>query len=158
MCGIAGVFAPQGTPVTAEELSALGALLPWRGPDDEGYFLEARDGRRHLFAGPDTPPETYDGGLPYSPSRARPPEGAAGIVGFAFRRLAILDLSPAGHQPMCDPSERYWLVFNGEVYNFLELRRELESRGHRVLSSGDASVLLASYAEWGEGCFARWNG
>ncbi len=158
MCGIAGVFSPQGLPVTSDELRALGGRIPWRGPDDEGYLLETQDGHRHLFAGPDTPPETYEGGLPYTPNRCPPPAGASGRIGFAFRRLSIHDLSPAGHQPMCDPSGRYWLIFNGEVYNFLELRRELEGRGHRFLSSGDAAVLLASYAEWGEDCLTRWNG
>jgi asparagine synthase (glutamine-hydrolysing) len=158
VCGIAGVFAQNGPPVTAEELEVLAERVRWRGPDDEGYLMETRAGRRHLFAGPDSPPETYAGGLPYTPSRFRPPPGTEGLVGFAFRRLSILDLSPSGHQPMCDPSGRWWLVFNGEVYNYVELRRELERCGHRFLSSGDAAVLLASYAEWGLECFERWNG
>ena len=131
--------------------------MPWRGPDDEGYLLETGGGERHLFAGPDSPAETYAGGLPYTPSRTVP-TGRSGVLGFAFRRLSILDLSPSGHQPMCDPSGRYWLVFNGEVYNYVEMRSELEAKGHRFASTGDAAVLLASFAEWGPECLSRWNG
>ena len=157
MCGIAGVFSPNGPPVTAGELFELGARIPWRGPDDEGYLLETASGERFLFAGPDSPPEAYAGGLPYTPTRSVPGE-VQGRLGFAFRRLSILDLSPSGHQPMCDPSGRFWLIFNGEVYNYLELRAELEGKGHRFASSGDAAVLLASFAEWGERCLERWNG
>jgi asparagine synthase (glutamine-hydrolysing) len=164
MCGIAGVFSPAGAPVAAAELRAMAAAMTWRGPDDEGYLLESRDGRRAVIGGPDTPAEAFDAGLPYAPSREAAALAAAGAavadawLGLAFRRLSILDLAPSGHQPMCDPSGRYWLVFNGEVYNYVELREELAARGHRFASSGDAAVILAAYAEWGEACLQRLNG
>lgn len=79
-------------------------------------------------------------------------------VALGHRRLSILDLSAAGHQPMLSTSERYAMVFNGEVYNYLELRVELEQLGHHFRGSGDSEVILAAYVEWGESCLARFNG
>ena len=78
--------------------------------------------------------------------------------GLGFRRLAILDLSPAGHQPMRSPDGALVLVFNGEIYNYLELAAELRALGHHFKSSGDAEVVLHAYAEWGEACVQRFNG
>jgi asparagine synthase (glutamine-hydrolysing) len=77
-----------------------------------------------------------------------------GRAGLGHNRLSILDLSDAGRQPMVDVSGRYRIVFNGEVYNYLELRRELESE-YRFLSSTDTEVLLAAYRKWGSGCLDR---
>jgi asparagine synthase (glutamine-hydrolysing) len=76
-------------------------------------------------------------------------------VGLGSRRLAILDLSPAGHQPMHDPATGNWLIFNGEIYNFQEIRRELEKLGHCFASSGDTEVLLRAYGQWREACLER---
>jgi asparagine synthase (glutamine-hydrolysing) len=81
-----------------------------------------------------------------------------GRVGLAFRRLAILDLSPAGHQPMLSDDGQLVLVFNGEIYNYRELRGELEALGHRFRSSGDTEVLLRAYQQWGTACVERFNG
>lgn len=74
------------------------------------------------------------------------------------RRLAILDLSDKGSQPMKDKSGRYILAFNGEIYNFVEIRRELEGRGYQFFSESDSEVLLNSYIEWGEDCQMKFNG
>lgn len=82
----------------------------------------------------------------------------SGQVGLGFRRLSILDLSPAGHQPMTTLDGQVTIVFNGEIYNFVELRAKLETLGHRFRSSGDTEVLLASYLQWGRECLARLNG
>lgn len=81
-----------------------------------------------------------------------------GPVGFGFRRLSILDLSPLGHQPMTSDDGRFVLVFNGEIYNYVELRHALERLGHRFRSSGDTEVLLRAYCEWGADCVSRLNG
>jgi asparagine synthase (glutamine-hydrolysing) len=77
---------------------------------------------------------------------------------LAFRRLAILDLSPAGHQPMATTDGRFVLVFNGELYNFAELRRQLEGAGARFRSTGDSEVVLHALATWGADAFERFNG
>lgn len=82
---------------------------------------------------------------------------AAG-VGLGHRRLAILDLSPAGHQPMFDTTGRYGIVYNGEIYNFPELRRALERAGYAFRSRSDTEVLLALYAERGEAMLPALNG
>lgn len=81
-----------------------------------------------------------------------------GAVGFAFRRLSILDLSLAAHQPMDLHGGRYVMVYNGEIYNYLELRRELEQLGCAFRSCGDSEVLLQAYATWGPDCLAKFNG
>ena len=79
-------------------------------------------------------------------------------VGFGFRRLSILDLSPTGHQPMTSEDGQLVIVFNGEIYNYIELRDELRAAGYRFRSTSDTEVLLAAYRHWGPGCLARLNG
>jgi len=79
-------------------------------------------------------------------------------LSLGHRRLAILDLSPTGRQPMSYGDKRYWITYNGEIYNFLELRRELRVLGHRFISESDTEVILAAYAQWGEDCQLRFNG
>jgi asparagine synthase (glutamine-hydrolysing) len=79
-------------------------------------------------------------------------------VALGFRRLAIIDLSDAGMQPMASEDGRVRLVHNGEIYNYRELRAELEGRGHRFRSATDTEVVLAAYREWGEACVERFNG
>jgi asparagine synthase (glutamine-hydrolysing) len=81
-----------------------------------------------------------------------------GPLGLGHRRLAIIDLSAAGHQPMLTRDGRYALSYNGEIYNFQELRAELEARGHQFRSRTDSEVLLYAYAEWGEKALERLNG
>ncbi len=92
----------------------------------------------------------------------RGPDGegiyANGPLGLGHRRLAILDLSDTGRQPMSFADGRYWIVYNGEVYNFVELRRELEARGYAFRSTGDTEVVLAAYDCWGSDCLSRFNG
>ncbi len=84
-------------------------------------------------------------------------DAAAGIV-IAHRRLSIIDLGQTSHQPMVDAQRGVVLAYNGELYNFPELRRELQGRGHEFRSSGDTEVVLRSYIEWGASCFAKFAG
>ncbi len=83
---------------------------------------------------------------------------ADGTVMLGSRRLAIIDLSPAAHQPMLDETGRLVIIHDGEIYNYVELRAELEHYGHHFRSNSDAEVLLAAYKEWGHGCLDRLNG
>jgi asparagine synthase (glutamine-hydrolysing) len=89
-------------------------------------------------------------------SDAADDEGRRACLGH--RRLSIIDTSAAGHQPFVSDDGRYVLTYNGELYNFRELRRELEERGHAFRTDCDTEVLLKAFAEWGEGCLARLNG
>ena len=84
--------------------------------------------------------------------------GAQSHLGLAHTRLSIIDLSPLGHQPMRDPVSGNWIVFNGEIYNFRELRKELEAAGVEFKSHSDTEVILAAYRVWGESCLTRLGG
>jgi asparagine synthase (glutamine-hydrolysing) len=79
-------------------------------------------------------------------------------VGLAHRRLAIIDLSPGGHQPMLDPSGQFCITYNGEIYNYLEVRRVLEGLGHRFRTASDTEVILEAYRAWGIDCLDHLNG
>jgi asparagine synthase (glutamine-hydrolysing) len=79
-------------------------------------------------------------------------------VFFGHRRLAIIDTSPAGHEPMLSRDGRYVLTFNGEIYNYRELREQLQAKGHQFQTDTDTEVLLEAFAEWGENCLPRLNG
>src|SRR4051812_26353375 len=80
------------------------------------------------------------------------------FVGLGHRRLAIIDLSPAAHQPMLSRDQQVVLSYNGEIYNFQELRAELEALGHQFRSRTDSEVVLNAWFEWGTGCVSRFNG
>jgi asparagine synthase (glutamine-hydrolysing) len=84
------------------------------------------------------------------------PDGS--YIGLGSRRLAILDLSPVGHMPMCNEDRSVWITYNGEIYNFVELRRELESKGHRFASQTDTEVIVHLYEEEGPDCVTRLSG
>jgi asparagine synthase (glutamine-hydrolysing) len=82
----------------------------------------------------------------------------SGEIGLGNRRLAILDLSPLAHQPMHDAESGNWIVYNGEIYNFREIRDELQKAGTNFISHSDTEVVLKAYARWGEACLAKFRG
>jgi asparagine synthase (glutamine-hydrolysing) len=123
-----------------------------RGPDDEGYFLAEGPGKGGI---------QYSGESSSAEVKSKYPrlnDGAKACLGFGFRRLAILDLSPHGHQPMEDQELGLHIVFNGEIYNYIELREELSGLGYAFFSQSDTEVILKAYHAWGEGCVRRFNG
>src|SRR5437773_5820168 len=81
----------------------------------------------------------------------------AGPVGLGFRRLSIIDLA-GGHQPMSDVEETVWIIFNGEIYNYKELRAELQSKGHQFRTNSDTEVIIHGYKEWSTDVFNHLNG
>lgn len=152
MCGIFGVWQRTDAPVNLSHVQQATTLLRHRGPDDEGYLLIDTKRERVISCG----------GLDTNPQLALPAITAfyseQFTLAFGFRRLAILDLSPAGHQPMVSADGRFWIVYNGEVYNYLELKKELGALGHAFRSGTDTEVILAAYKEWGAACLQRFNG
>ena len=159
MCGIAGLYDRHGR-ADLGRLQAMSRLLRQRGPDDEGIVLiDPASGATFTHGGADTPAAVFRSGLPYAPGIARGTQTTAQHgVALAHRRLAIVDLEPTGHQPMCDAQSRCWIVFNGEVYNHVELRAELEKSGVSFVGHSDTEVILAAYRAWDEKCLDRFNG
>lgn len=137
MCGIAGFCEDTSGPAALTMLRRMTDVLAHRGPNGQGHVLLG-DSTNDLREGP-------------------PPAGSRVQVALGNRRLAILDLRPEGHMPMSD-GQGNWLTYNGEVYNYIELREELTKLGHTFRTDTDTEVILAAYREWGPGCLARFNG
>ena len=136
MCGIAGFYAKKD-PLSAALLERMTQAIVHRGPDDQGYF----------GVGPHKEKTHWKkDGAEHGPLQ----------VGLGFRRLAILDLSENGAQPMTTDDERFWIVYNGELYNFPDLKRELEDLTFR--SQSDTEVLLKYFARFGASALGRLNG
>ncbi len=152
MCGIIGAYRRDGLPVDVSCLLQAAHLMRHRGPDGEGYLLlNTASGDHSLRSGPDTPAN-----IPH-PSIDQPADFTPDLV-LGHRRLAILDLSPAGHEPMTVAGDQLWLTFNGEVYNYLELRDELKAMGYTFRTECDAEVVIQAYDAWGAACLDRFVG
>ena len=165
MCGIAGIVSLLDRPIHVHSLKRMCEQMNHRGPDDAGYVFFQIDptGRsnglwREYFekdfslGHPD-----YFSGMP--PVLEPNPEGREHWqLALGHRRLSILDLTSAGHQPMADPEKKIWITYNGEVYNFRELREELARLGFSFRSSSDTEVIINSYRAWGIKCISKFNG
>jgi asparagine synthase (glutamine-hydrolysing) len=143
MCGIAGIVRTDGRPVDPAVLARMAARLAHRGPDQEGMWLSGEKGAVP-FSG-----RSEKGTVPFSPGGGATEMGTAPIsCGLAVRRLAVID--PGGsRQPLSNESGTVWLAYNGEVYNFRDLREGLSSRGHTLRSAGDSEVLVHLYEDHG---------
>jgi asparagine synthase (glutamine-hydrolysing) len=131
MCGIAALFAPHLPPDALQALDAMMEVIRHRGPDGEGKeFFDAK-----------------------GPTNKQ--EGC--IAALGHRRLAIVDLSAWGKQPL-STSQRYWITYNGEIYNYIELRSILKGLGHTFTTQTDTEVILYAYQQWGVDCLQRFNG
>ncbi len=124
-------------------------MMRHRGPDDEGFIALSRNGLEH-FKGLDTVDE-----LSHLPQLECLSETQ---LLLAHRRLSIIDLSVDGHQPVVDAGNRYAMVFNGEIFNYLELRAELEAQGCVFHTHGDTEVVLQAWIRWGRAAFNKFNG
>jgi asparagine synthase (glutamine-hydrolysing) len=155
MCGIAGVINLAGGAIDPGILHSMAKSIRHRGPDDEGYVLiDPGSQRAQVYSGTDSPEEI----------RARHPTFGAGVsvanasIGLAHRRFSIIDLSTAGHQPFFAGDGSCCVVFNGEIYNYIELRAELEREGVTFRTRSDTEALVEAYRVWGTDCFRRFNG
>ncbi len=154
MCGIAGVIDLDRRAVPVDWLTAMSARIRHRGPDDEGYALiSRRSGQSACYSGPASTEKI----------RAQlPPIGSArnedADIGVAHRRFSIVDLSDAAHQPFTDAEGNCVLAFNGEIYNYIEMREQLASRGVGFRTHSDTEVFLQAYLAFGSACFERLNG
>ena len=138
MCGIAGLLLTRHLDNLSPLLTALGSRLAHRGPDDRGFLQVSQSGG--VIAGREP---------------VAVPQCRSALV---HRRLAIFDPTPASAQPMSSPDGRWHLVFNGAIYNYVELRGQLQKLGHTFRSSGDTEVLLAALSQWGVAALPRFVG
>ncbi|NGX43203.1 MAG: Asparagine synthetase [glutamine-hydrolyzing] 1 [Chlamydiae bacterium] len=157
MCGIAAIFGLRAIHKLPLLTKMMTDVIQHRGPDDEGVVLFSQEGDPTILGGEDTPEGVFKENLPYCPKKRRFSDGSY-IGALGHRRLSIIDLSPAGHQPMSSEDQRYWIVYNGEIYNYLEIRKELESNGHHFYSHTDTEVILKAFSEWGVDCLHHFNG
>jgi asparagine synthase (glutamine-hydrolysing) len=130
MCGICGIVNQDGRLVEPVALKTMGGAIKRRGPDDSGIFIRSNGAA----------------------------VGSGLRVGLGQQRLSIIDLSPAARQPMCNEDGTIWLTYNGEIYNYKDLRRELEAKGHRFRSDSDTEVVIHLYEEEGVESVKRFNG
>jgi len=155
MCGIAGIVSLNGSPINPGHLALMNAAIAHRGPDDEGYALIDRSERRiSAFHGADSC-AAVQARFPRFSTTAPLPKAH---IGLAHRRFSIIDLSDAAHQPFISADGQYCMVYNGELYNYVELRDELEQQGAHFITSSDTEVFLEAYKLWGKDCFAKFNG
>ena len=151
MCGICGIIKSNNS-VDVNQLLSMTRVLRHRGPDDEGFILgDSETNNIKSFHHH----ETIDSIKSKTP---RLENNISANLGFGFRRLSILDLSENGHQPMPFEEAGLWIVFNGEIYNYLELRDELKQYGYNFNSNTDTEVILKAYHKWGEECVHKFNG
>lgn len=158
MCGIAGILSPLQKS-NFDEIYRMSSLIRYRGPNDEGYCLINDINNVYPVGGKDTCWNNNFLSVPYYPiSEGQLLQRNCYKVILGHRRLSILDLSPLGHMPMSYGNNRYWITYNGEIYNYLEIKLELETLGHTFISNTDTEVILASYVQWGLDCLNHFNG
>ena len=162
MCGIAGLISLSNKPVPPAALRRMCDIQAHRGPDDAGYvyFRVGPEGRSYWvqFTEPEFKYRNEHmpvmGGAYFQDEIGRTDFSLA----FGHRRLSIIDLSHKGHQPMPSADRRCWVTFNGEIYNYPELRDELQGKGCHFRTRSDTEVLLHLWEEEGVASLARFNG
>lgn len=165
MCGIIGIVTFNKPSINIKYVKSMVQKLAHRGPDDAGYLF-FHTGARHnskisfYLNLTDRDFKNKNETLPYleMDTIQRELNRHDYDLFLGHRRLSIIDLTSAGHQPMSDLTHNIWVVFNGEIYNYQEIRRELEKLGHRFQSNTDTEVIIYSYIEWGIKSIEKFNG
>jgi asparagine synthase (glutamine-hydrolysing) len=143
MCGIAGIFNFSNSPIEGLGAAAnMAKSMAHRGPNAEGYFIGYKSGNSGKYY------PAVDGSF----------FSQKGDIFLAHRRLSIIDLSNGGAQPMSCDNKRYWITYNGELYNYRELMEELRQEGVQFNSKSDTEVLLKAYCHWGHKALNKFNG
>ena len=122
----------------------MNMAISHRGPDDEGFVFFNKELNPTIVGSQDTALESWKSNEHYTPQLFIDQTQGEYFLAFGHRRLSIIDLSPAGHMPMCDINEQYWITYNGEIYNFIEIRSELESLGYNFHTGSDTRGHLNS--------------
>ena len=148
MCGIAGIFS-QSKRIYPEWIKVMTDTIRHRGPDDEGYLaVDTQNKEIYTLIGDES---KVDG------VHIKAFDKPANLF-LGHRRLSIIDPTPSGHQPMSNDDGTVWIVYNGEIYNYIELKNELKSIGYNFHTRTDTEVVLKAYEEWGENCVEKFNG
>ena len=158
MCGIGGIVNLENKSIDIINGAAvISKTLRHRGPDDEGFLFFNND-KTVCGYGEDTQQQSITISLPFGASThiSQIEQNYTGV--FVHRRLSIIDLSESGHQPMCTSNGKVWITYNGEIYNYIELRQELETAGYQFKTQSDTEVLLNAYLQWGNECLQKLNG
>jgi len=152
MCGINGIV--TGLNDFKLKIPELNKLVKHRGPDDEGFVLiNSKNNANKQCSGDDSIDEIKS---KYAHISKADYENFDVLL--ANRRLSIIDLSERGHSPMSDSNGRIWITYNGEIYNYIELRDELKSNGYKFQTESDTEVIINAYLNWGSDCLNKFNG
>jgi len=152
MCGINGILSKDI--ILKKRILGMNEFLKHRGPDDEGYVCINTHNQDV---------QSYSSSNSIEAIKKMYPDISMADLNkfdliFGHRRLAIIDLSERGHQPMSAINEKIWITYNGEIYNYIELKEELRKYGYRFCTQTDTEVIIYSYLHWGEECFSHFNG
>lgn len=163
MCGVSAIIINNHSSKKKHNylniISKMNNIVSYRGPDDEGYAIFRKNNEFPLlFAGKDTPRNVVNQEFKYSPKKFNNNQVYDCKIALGHRRLSIQDLSAAGHQPMCEDKQRYWIIFNGEIYNFKKLKEKMLSKGETFYSNTDTEVILKYYSAYGTDCFRNFHG
>ncbi len=156
MCGIAGIISIGKQPIDMPLLLDMTDIVRHRGPDDEGYLLyNSGKDQFSAYSGADSTPQVKKS-VPLLSESLSTNQNVN--LGLGFRRLSILELKTVGHQPMLDADLHIALTFNGEIYNYLELKEQLQALGYTFISHSDSEVIIKAYHAWGTDCVNRFIG
>lgn len=157
MCGICGIITSYPRPL-APLILAMNNSLAHRGPDDEGYIFANKNNEIITAGGQITPEKLYHLDFSHAPKKNILDINDEYNWVFGHRRLAIIDLSLQAHLPMCNISKNLWITYNGEIYNYIEIKQQLLQKGYQFFTESDTEVILNAYDCWGEECTTHFNG